>query len=454
MEHLNQILEVCKKIKGFHNMVNKTQSDPNIDNYEVYAYKIIVELIQKLNNSGRTDEVKQLYLDIDKYVPEKNKKLKNALLNEYEIAQGITFLKSFPRHIQLVTTLQCNLNCIMCGDKKENVFISDKYLNDLIEIMPYLQFLTLRGGEVFYDKRIGRIIDESYKNGVKLSIVTNALLLDDVLINKLMYSDVALVCSVDSPFKETYESIRVGAKFDTLIENLKKIRSARKSKNFLVINMVVMRRNYNEIEDMLYFAKEYGFDLVTLCPIEGNTESSDENIFENNLDNSLVQKIADRREYFEKIANKLGIKLDNNLPCNVKYCGAKNINNISEENIEGGIDKKQETIILNNKQNEFISQEKNDNKLFCYAPFRQMFQPIDIYSCKPLCRCPVGNDEQNKNIVFEKQENIVLSSWNSNDMVFYRKNILMHKYERCSNVCLNAAQDTFEGKRILLWEVR
>jgi len=86
MEHLNQILEICKKIKGFHDMVNKTQSDPNIVNYEIYVHKIIVELIQKLNNNGRSNDVKQLYLDIDKYIPEKNKKLKNALLNEYEIA--------------------------------------------------------------------------------------------------------------------------------------------------------------------------------------------------------------------------------------------------------------------------------------------------------------------------------------------------------------------------------
>jgi len=39
-------------------------------------------------------------------------------------------------------------------------------------------------------------------------------------------------------------------------------------------------------------------------------------------------------------------------------------------------------------------------------------------------------------------------------MVSYREKILMHNYKNCSGVCLNANHDTFEGKRILLWEVR
>ncbi|MDD3065384.1 MAG: radical SAM protein [Endomicrobiaceae bacterium] len=440
MEYLNQILEICKKIKGFHDIVNETQYDQSGAYYERYAKRVVVELIQKLNNDGRFDDVRQLYLDIDNYVPKANKKLKNILLNEYEISQRIVYLKSFPRHIQLVMTLQCNLNCIMCNDKHENIFISDKELDDLIEIMPYLQFLTLRGGEVFYDKRTGRILDEAYKNDVKLTVITNGLLLDDLIIDKLLRVAGGIVFSIDSPFKETYEAIRIGGKFEKLKENLKKIYQARKIKKYnlyLTLNMVIMRKNYNEIEDMLYFAKEYGFDAVVLAPVEGNVKGIDENFFEKDLDNECIEKMAVKRYYFEQIANKLGIHLENRIPKNIKY--------YTEQNFKQNI--KNEVPNTSFKSN--FNQKINEKQLFCYAPFRQMFKAID-YS-NPLCCCDI-------NVVKNKQEenmtdNSILNSWNSSNMIFYRKKILEHNYTNCANVCLNSNYDNFEGKRILKWEI-
>jgi len=431
MKHLNLILEICKNIQGFQNIANESDL-----NFEVYVYKIVVELIQKLNNSGRFNDVRQLFLDVNKYIPETNKKLKNILLNEYEIAQGITFLKSYPRHIQLVMTLQCNLNCIMCNDKHENIFISDRELNDLIEIMPYMQKLTLRGGEVFYDKRIGKILDETYKNNVKLTIITNGLLLDDNIIDKLMRIDGGIVISIDSPFKSTYESIRRGANFDILKENLKKINIARKhnkSKLYFTMNMVIMRKNYEQIEPALYFAKEYGFNSVVLAPVEGMVEGENENFFENQIDHLLLKKIEGKREYFANIANKLQIKLENKIPSYIQN---------NTENIKI---RREETIAISNicEKDRYISK---NTELFCYAPFRQMFKGIDY--CNPLCCCNIRETDLKQS----DTGNSILDCWNSDNMLFYREQILKHNCKNCANVCINAVPETFEGRRILFWE--
>lgn len=439
MEKMNK--EIYQKVKKYQKLLSGDNLDKEFSIWanENSIYRIIVELIQKLNNSGRFNDVNNFFLDINKYIPESNKKLKNILLNEYEIAQGVTHLKSFPRHIQIITTLQCNLNCIMCNEKHENVFISNKELDDLIEIMPYLQFLTLRGGEVFYDKRTGRILDEAYKNDVKLTVITNGLLLDDLIIDKLLRVAGGIVFSIDSPFKETYEEIRIGGKFEKLKENLKKIYQARKIKKYnlcLTLNMVIMRKNYNEIEDMLYFAKEYGFDAVVLAPVEGNVRI-DENFFKKCLDSECIEKMAVKRYHFEQIANKLGIHLENRIPQNIRYHTEQSF----KQNIRNEVP--------NTSFKSNFNQKINEKQLFCYAPFRQMFKAID-YS-NPLCCCDINivKNEQEENMT----DNSILKSWNSSNMIFYRKKILEHNYTNCSNICLNSNYDNFDGKRILKWEI-
>ncbi len=435
MEHIKKILNLCNQI----NERRQILLDKDLNRYMLYpdsekqAYRTIVELIQKLNNCGYFEDVKELYCELNKYIPDNDKKLKNVLLNEYEIAEGKTHLESFPRHIQLVMTLQCNLNCIMCNDKHENIFISDRELDDLIKIMPYMQFLTLRGGEVFFDKRVGFILDEAYKNGVKVSVVTNGLLLNEELIKKTLKTASGIIFSIDSPFEETYESIRIGSKFKNLINNLKQMKTLKstvENNNVkIILNMVVMKRNYKQIENMLYFAKEYGFDAVTLSPMEGIEKSPEENFFENNADNSIIQEIANKREIYNNLSAKLGIFLENKIPNNIRYC-----DNIAGEDVN---------ICVSDKKS-----EKNIKQLFCYGPFRQMFKLID--SCKPLCFCNDNNDIlDDKNI----DGNTILKCWNSRYMISYRKKMLMHDYSGCGNACLNANQDTFEGKKILFWEM-
>lgn len=436
MEHIKRILSLCNQI----NECRQIFLDKDLDRYMFYpdnqnrAYRTVVELIQKLNNCGYFEDVKELYCELNQYIPDANKKLKNILLNEYEIAEGKTYLTSFPRHIQLVMTLQCNLNCIMCNEKHENIFISDRELNDLIKIMPYMQFLTLRGGEVFYDKRTGRILDEAYQNDVKLTVITNGLLLDDQIIDKLLRVAGGIVFSIDSPFQETYESIRIGGKFEKLKENLKKIYQARKIKKYklyLTLNMVIMKKNYNEIEDMLYFAKEYGFDAVVLAPVEGNVKGVDENFFEKDLDNECIEKITVKRDYFEQIANKLGIHLDNKIPKNIRYHIKENLRNE----------------VPNTSFKSNFNEKINEKKLFCYAPFRQMFKAID-YS-NPLCCCEIRETDLKQS----NTGNSILDRWNSSNMLFYREQMLKHNCKNCVSVCINADPDTFEGKRILKWEI-
>ncbi len=433
IENIKKISQICINACSSSRILfeEKHATDyKDISQFKVHVYMSLVESIQILNNKGYFKEVKNLYSEVCEYIPESNKKLRNILLNEYEIADGATHLKSFPRHIQFVMTMQCNLNCIMCSEKHENVFATDKELDDLIAIMPYLQMLTLRGGEVFYDKRTGHVLDEAYKNDVRVTIVTNGLLFNEEIIKKILRTAGGIIFSIDSPFKETYEAIRNGAKFEDLIQNLKifkKLRENEKKDVRLTLNMVVMRKNCGQIEDMLHFAKEYGFDSVVLAPVEGKVKGKNENFFEQNKDFDLIKKIDAKKDFYMKIADMLSIELINKLP--------------------GLTEKDDFENDYSGKSVKSSDCNKTASSLFCYAPFRQMFKPIGSY--KPLCCC---NDTET-DINSDNARNSILECWNGKNMVSYREKMLRHNYKDCVEVCLSAKEDTFEGKKILLWEV-
>ena len=109
-------------------------------NLFVDAGKILLDIIVHYNNLGYYDKTKEF---CKKYMPLlhiPDKCLQNALLNEYELSEGKTFLKSYPRELYLMLTNRCNLNCIMCLQRAEKpMYMPDSYKEDILKMAPYLQ---------------------------------------------------------------------------------------------------------------------------------------------------------------------------------------------------------------------------------------------------------------------------------------------------------------------------
>ena len=89
-------------------------------------YDKISTNIQKYNIDNDIENVKKLYNETFDIIPKEELKLRNIVLNEYEIATRQIKLKSFPRLMELFLTSKCNLKCIMCGGEKKETVISDK----------------------------------------------------------------------------------------------------------------------------------------------------------------------------------------------------------------------------------------------------------------------------------------------------------------------------------------
>lgn len=373
-------------------------------------YSDISKTMQELNLNGKINSVKKIYKDVYDFIPNKEKKIKNIILNEYEIACRSICLKSYPRISQVFVTNKCNLRCFMCHENNHvgNYEISDNKLSLLLEIMPYLQMLFLRGGEVFLSKASDVIINKAIENSVKIEILTNGLLLTEYLLDKILSNNINLMVSIDSPNKDNYESIRGFGNFDKLLyvlDLVKKIRLKQKNnKCKLTLSMVVMKKNYNEIEKMIEFAHQYGFDNVALNSIVGYFP--DENIFTNYKYKEIVKILDSKKFYFNELAKKYGIQLFNRMDT------------------------------FDNNDNS----EETENIPFCLAPFRECFFSMNGFSSQIECQKEIEGENLNT----------FYSFWNSNFMLKYREKIIAGLQKQiCSCKCLGNKNVSKEHRKII-----
>ena len=272
--------------------------------------------------------------------------------------------------------------------------------------MPYIQEITLQGGEIFFDSRLNLILDSIIKyQPIKLTVVTNGLLLNNFWLEKLSKTNIELTFSIDSQKKDVYEKIRVGGKFDKLINNLKLAKEILKDKK-LILNMVVMKCNYKEIEDMIRFASNYGFSEIHLNPVDGDV-CKEENFFNYKIDENIIDEIKNKSEEYEKLAKECGIRLLNRLPTKEK---------IKVEDI---------TVSPNT--------DMKDKKIFCYNPFKQMF--LSAKSCAPNCEC-INVIDNVEGLNLGQKDNSILQKWNSFVMREYRKAMIEHRENMvCKDIC-------------------
>lgn len=381
--------------------------------------KIIVD-IQERNIEGEGKKAVQIINNVkDIKVPSGiQKRFDNILLNESEIAERKVVLKSKVRRLYCAVTSFCNIKCIMCDIAKHKWELPENMIDEIIGLMPYLENVMWQGGEVFLYKHFEKLMDGAHLNRVNQEIITNGLLLNENIINKLIDYNVDLGISIDGLNKETYEYIRAGADFDMLIKNITLLKSV-KSKNsgkksHLRLNVLVMKMNIDQIEFFPEFAHKYGFTRLCVNPF-GPDFVSQENIFHYNKNREFELKIMDIKNKLKEKSREFNIELVDSLPGyeteNSPVCEDQN-KQLKTEN--PGI------------ENHSVAKKL----LLCHAPWRKLF--IDSNgSVVPECLC--NRENSIGNVLTDTIEEI----WNNENMQIYRKKIMNNlPQEICKKDCV------------------
>jgi sulfatase maturation enzyme AslB (radical SAM superfamily) len=147
----------------------------------------------------------------------------------------LPFNKDFPTMMEFEIDITCNLECTMCSGDYSNLIRKNKehrpplvmkYDMEFVEqLTPYFKHLheaRFSGGEPFlidlYYEMWNRIAE--YNPHCLISIQSNGTILNNRVKNTLTKGKFEIGISLDSLQKEVFESIRINAKFDTVISNI------------------------------------------------------------------------------------------------------------------------------------------------------------------------------------------------------------------------------------------
>jgi radical SAM protein with 4Fe4S-binding SPASM domain len=178
-------------------------------------------------------------------------------------AHPLDLCPPLPAALQVEVTSACNLRCAMCLVRyrppvnKITGAMPIAMFRRLVDDLPGLRQLTLQGlGEPLLAPDLMAMIRYAKRRGVRVGFNSNATLLNARRAGELVGSGLDwLHVSLDGADAGTFESIRDGASFDTVVKNLAGLVAAKQaagsSTPWIRVVFVAMRRNVAQLPDLV-----------------------------------------------------------------------------------------------------------------------------------------------------------------------------------------------------------
>ncbi|MBN1325578.1 radical SAM protein [Candidatus Falkowbacteria bacterium] len=181
-----------------------------------------------------------------------------------------------PAIVQLELTSKCNYLCQHCyrldssGQEISREELPDEDMIRIAEILAEnkLFFVTLTGGEPLMRKKlVVELVDFLSKKGIKVSLNTNLILLDQSTFTKLSLYGVLASCPSTDP--DAYKLITRGGSYQRFANNLKMLIESGQSH---IVNMVVSKLNADQVRQTAENLKKMGVKNFAATPASLNAE--------------------------------------------------------------------------------------------------------------------------------------------------------------------------------------
>jgi radical SAM protein with 4Fe4S-binding SPASM domain len=223
-------------------------------------------------------------------------------------------IKNKPVTAQIEPTSECNLRCKMCIRETTGIPIGRMSFEDFKKILDKLDSLYKIGlsgqGELFMHPELFKMIDYSNKRGILVNLNSNGTLITKSIIEKICKTDIGEIgISVDSPKKEEYEEIRVGARYNRLLENIKNLTTALKKNNrktIVTMTPIIFKNNIKDLPEFVDLAKKVGIKKISF-----QTLQTKENYLTNygkDMKSQIITKDIEKLKKKMKEAKELGEK--------------------------------------------------------------------------------------------------------------------------------------------------
>jgi MoaA/NifB/PqqE/SkfB family radical SAM enzyme len=197
-------------------------------------------------------------------------------------------------------TTSCNLRCLECptgmqslsrnkGNMDLEVFnkILDKLSPDLFYLTLYFQ------GEPMLNPHFSEMVQLARSRRIFVATSTNGHFLNDVNVEKILKSGLShLIISLDGLDQQSYEKYRVNGDFQTVVEGIQRLVTARKSTKsgspYIELQFLVMRHNENQIPKMREFAKQLGVDKLSFKTAQ---------VYNFNTNSTIIPTLKEKSRY-------------------------------------------------------------------------------------------------------------------------------------------------------------
>ncbi|MCL5265014.1 MAG: radical SAM protein [Chloroflexi bacterium] len=142
-----------------------------------------------------------------------------------------------PTFLGIETSGSCNLRCVMCPQSTQpqarGLMDFGVFRTAIDEVKGYVINADLfGGGEPLLHPEIVQMVEYASRAGIRVRLHTNATRLTEKLSTQLINAGVDFLSfSFDGYDKETYESVRVNARFEETLENVKTFLRIKKERN-------------------------------------------------------------------------------------------------------------------------------------------------------------------------------------------------------------------------------
>lgn len=229
------------------------------------------------------------------------------------LKHGMGWDRERPFQLRLAIDDSCNLRCPSCRPAmvfhtkgtafKLGVTLANRINDWLSTRQDPTQVHIGSDGDPFASHVYRHFMEHTpIKDNIKYSILTNGLMFKEFhpRVPHVVSNLHELGVSIDGASKQTYERLRLGGKWDKMLEALASMSEQKNKHGFdLVMHFVIQRENYHEMPDIVELAKNYDVDRLLLNKIEDWNVMHDwerQNIFD-----SAHPQHRDFTETFEKI---------------------------------------------------------------------------------------------------------------------------------------------------------
>jgi short-subunit dehydrogenase/MoaA/NifB/PqqE/SkfB family radical SAM enzyme len=220
---------------------------------------------------------------------------------------------------QVESAIACNLNCLMCPwtDQRMQIgsegLMSDEVWNALRPLLSEVASVDLSGGgEVLLHPGLPERVSQAKQAGCEAGLLTNGTLLNEERARALIRAGIDWVgFSVDGATAEVYEQVRRGARFDLLVENIRRlVRMRSGGVPRVIFNFVMMPLNIHQLMDMVRLGKELGIDQINFkqCDVVRGEHGKGLELY-GREDDPQIRKYEADLAAARKLAGSLGIKV-------------------------------------------------------------------------------------------------------------------------------------------------